>query len=227
MTGPSLLIAMSHDEIRVFLADREGLTGSARSRFWEILDRYDAFRRVGFQCTWTILLILSLFISGLCYFLDPTRSHWIDLLVWPGAFLLSIGPIWHIRRQERRPFRIDAETEWRAYCLFLRPIILAEQPGLLDRNLASPATVTGQILPRPFYLLKEQIKTQGLDYWWSALGGIWGAMILLLILHYLLVEPGRWLAFSFPIAGLLVGPLLGSLVQSGVYFLARRGVGDS
>lgn len=218
---------MGHDEIRAFLADREGLTGSARTRFLKVLDQYDAFRRVRFRRTWAMLLCISILISGLCYLLDIPHRHWLDTLVWPGSLFLCIGPIWCIRRQEQRPPRLHGETEWRAYCQFLRPLILTEHPGLLDRNLASPSTAPGRLVSKPIDLLREQFKSPGLDYWWSALAGLWCAMITLLVLNHLLIEPSRWLALLLPVAGLLGGPLAGALGQSFVYRMAQKGAGSS
>lgn len=227
MTVPPLRPAMTDGEVRSFLADREGLTGSARRRFFEVLDRYGAFRQVGFRRTWSLLLPVSLFVSAICYAFDTPSRPRLDLLVWPGSFLLSIGPIWFVRRQEQRPLRIDGETEWRAYCLFLRPLIMAECPGFLDRNLALPPPPDSGVAGHPILLLRDQIKTRGLDYWWSALGGLWCGMLLLVLLHQLFLGPDQRLLLFLPLIGFLVGPLIGALGRTVVYFDTQRRAGDS
>jgi hypothetical protein len=173
---------LATEKVAEFLADREGLAGGARERFRRLLHEYGGFRDISAPSPLRIPIFVSsmLAISGLL--LDhPTR--WSDGLVWVVYTLLSVGLIWRLRREHSDVRRFDRETDWEAYCLFLRPVILSDHPGLLDRN----ATNHGRkVVTSPQHLsriLRSWVHERAPDLWWSALIGLWCGMVALLVTH--------------------------------------------
>jgi hypothetical protein len=204
--------------ISEYLADREGLRGTVRRRFIALLERYGF--RTARRRSWRLLLLVSTFVSTASLLLDSPFEHWVDVASWSGYFFLTAGPIWYIRRQEKHLGEIDAETEWLAYCRFLRPLILANHPGLLDRNLELSACIHDEIHASPVLTRPKFFVERGADYGWACLLGIWCNMIALLVLRHAVENPGRIWSL-LPVVGFFVGPIAWALWQNTVYLLAQ------
>lgn len=195
---------LSTENVAEFLADREGLAGGARERFRRLLHEYGGFRDtpVPGRSRTPILVSSLLAVAGLI--LDhPTR--WSDGLVWVVYALFSAGLIWRLRREDSDVRRFDRETDWEAYCLFLRPVILSDHPGLLDRNATSLGQKAGESPVRPLPMLRSLVHERGPDFWWSALLGLWGGMLALLVTHVAVTATGWMGSIAFLAGGLLLG----------------------
>lgn len=142
-------------------------------------------------------------------------------LVWSGSGLLALGSVWCVRRLERRSRGADYEVEWRAYCLYLRPLIVTEFPGLLDRNRAACMASAGEAETRVIPLLGELLSARGVDFWWSCTLGLWLGMTGLLVLLCCQTNPGLLGMCLLPLGGFMVGPVLWSGWQALVLRLAR------
>ncbi len=208
------------ENVAEFLADREGLAGGARERFRRLLHEYGGFRdtSVPGSSRTPILGSLLLALSGLA--LDyPVR--WSDGLVWVGYALLSAGLIWRLRREHTNLRRFDRETDWEAYCLFLRPVILSDHPGLLDRNATDRGQKAGGSPVNPSPLLRSLVHERGPDFWWSALLGLWGGMAALLVTH-VAVTATSWLgSITFLAGGLLLGLVTWRLWRRFAYVMVK------
>lgn len=219
--SPRILYPLSpSEEVVEFLADREGLSGGARRRFLNLLREYGSFRQVARPRTWRTLFLVSVLLALIGFVLD-NRSAWSDRLVWPGCLLLAMGPIWRFHRKETGAPDSHRETDWHAYCLFLRPVILSEHPGLLDRNRNSLPQESARERVQSLPTLRDLVHERGPDFWWSAVLGLWCGMLALLVVHLTLAAT-RWvLSVAFPIGGLLLGPAIWTLLQRIIYRIAR------
>lgn len=221
---PASVSAAARPGIREFIADRENLPVSVRKRFYGVLDQYGAFRPRVRRRDWRLLFLVSVAWSLVCGALDAP-ANWREAWPWPCFLVLCLVPaVWTIRRYEKFSHLVDHETEWRAYCLFLRPLIIARFPGLLDRNLDSPMPAPNQVVPRPRSLLREIFSYRGIDFWWAALVGTWCSMALLLIVRLGLGALSDLLPPVFAVVGFFGGPVVWSFGQALVYDLAQKGV---
>ncbi len=222
---PASVNAAARPGIREFIADRENLPVSARTRFYGVLDQFGAFRPRVRRRDWRLLLLVSVALFLACWTFDRPAG-WREAWPWPCFLVLCTVPVWTIRRHERLSHQVDRETEWRAYCLFLRPLIVARFPGLLDRNLDSPMPAPNQIVPRPRSLLREIFTYRGLDFWWAALVGLWCGMALLLVMRLVWGEVSDLLPLVMAVLGFVGGPVLWSFGQALVYHVAQKGVAE-
>jgi len=201
-----------------FLADREGLEGGARERFRRLLHEYGGFREKSpAKSSGALILVTSLL--TLAGFVLDRPSRWRECLVWVGYALISTGVIWRLHREENKSLYSDRETEWQAYCLFLRPVILSDHPGLLDRNTKNNETESAQFTPLP--LLRSVVHERGLDFWWSVILGLWGGMLALLIAHMTANSTNWVLSLVFPIGGMLIGMVIRMIGQRLIYIIAK------
>jgi hypothetical protein len=166
------------------------------------------------------LLVVTLLLALIGFVLDYLSGR-SDRLIWPGCVLLAMGPIWRFHRKETEAPDADRETDWYAYCLFLRPVILSEYPGLLDRNRNSPPQGSAWNRLQSLPTVRNLVNERGPDFWWSAVLGLWCGMLALLVVHLVLAATGRALSAAFPICGLLLGPAVWTLVQRVIYGIAR------
>lgn len=194
------------------------MAGGARERFRRLLHEYGGFREKSpAKSSGALILVTSLL--ALAGFVLDRPLGWRESLVWAGYALISIGVIWRLHREENKSRYSDRETEWQAYCLFLRPVILSDHPGLLDRNTKIGETESAQFTPLP--LLRNLVHERGLDFWWSVILGLWGGMLALLIAH-LMVSSTNWVfSLVFPIGGMLLSVVIWMIGQRLIYFVAK------
>lgn len=206
-----------------FLADREGLSGTVRQHFLKLLDEYGGFRAPPRRRHLRLLFLVSLaaFIGVLIC--DRRGESLKNIAVWVGSLGLAGYSLWNVHRLERcRPLR-DNETEWRAYCRYLRPIILVDRPGLLDRNNPTvyrdgEPDAEKRLIP----LLTTLVRARGIDFWCSCIAGLWaGLLVALLVRRFWLESEVSWTAL-LPFGGYLIGPVLWSAWHVVVIQLARR-----
>jgi hypothetical protein len=119
--------------------------------------------------------------------------------------LLAAGLVWRLRQEDCNVRHGDRETDWEAYCLFLRPVILSDHPGLLDRNAIDHERAPGKSALRPLPMLRSLVHERGPDFWWSALLGLWGGTIALVVTHLVGGATSEIGSFAFPGGGLLLG----------------------
>jgi hypothetical protein len=204
------------------LADREGLTGKARQRFLEFLANFDRPVRPG---SWRILLSVSATASVLGLFLVPWpgsgQAFPPFLFFWLGSAVLGMILSFGLRRAEQAPIQHDPELNWRVYCLVLRPILLTENPGLLDRNLPTDRSAHETAVVRPVEVCRSIYLDRGADFWWSSILGLWLGMFVLLLGHLKLGWSPTWL-WILPLTGLALGPILWSIIQWTAWHVARR-----
>jgi hypothetical protein len=133
-------------------------------------------------------------------------SNW-GVWIWGGCSLLGVALALALRGARRRPVTIDQETHWRVYCLLLRPAILAEKQGLLDRNEVGDRSAHERLSLLPVDSLLTMIREGGADLWWSITMGLWCGMLgfLLVTVYFAPVSLG-W-AIAVPVAGLAMGPV--------------------
>ena len=209
------------DNVLEFLADREGLTGGARRRFLHVLHDYGSFRKASRPQRSRTLLLFSLLLALVGFVLDHSPS-WSGRLVWPGCVLLGLGPIWRFHQEKDPAPGTDRETDWQAYCLFLRPIILIDHPGLLNRNANNIQRDSGQPILRLFPMLRNLCHERSFDFWWSAMLGLWCGMLALAITHLAVAASNKILSFVLPVGGMLFGPVIWMAWQRIIYWILKH-----
>jgi hypothetical protein len=201
------------------LADREGLTGTARENFLAFLSAIERPVRPGGWRLFFSVVILTALLGVLIA--ASFREHSSLLLpLWLAYALVGIGLTLGLRRAERSPVRHDPELNWRVYCLVIRPILLGESPGLLDRNHPNDLSAREQIEVRPSEVCSNIFRDRGADFWWSSIIGLWLGLSGLLLGHFWLRLSIIWI-WPLPAAGLVMGPLAWSLIQWLAWHLAR------
>jgi hypothetical protein len=132
-----------------------------------------------------------------------------------------MGPIWRFHREEKRALQPDRETDWQAYCLFLRPVILSDYPGLLDQNKNNLGHEAARLMLRPLPMLRNLVHEQGPDFWWSAVLGLWAGLVALLVTHLAITATSWILSLAFPVVGLLLGPVSWILWRRLIHLFAQ------
>lgn len=220
MSSHHLLSHLSAESVVESLADREGLAGGPRDRFRRLLHDYGGFQEASpprYSRTFFIISVV-LAVSGLA--LDRP-SGWSDNLVWMVYLLVSAGLTWRLQREEKKVGNFDRETDWQAYCLFLRPVILNDHPGLLDRNAKNAGGESTQSMLRPVPLIRVLIHERGPDLWCSVVLGLWGGMAVMLVTHLTVTVTNSLLSLAFPAAGLLFGLIVWMLSRRLIYAVAK------
>lgn len=220
MSSHHLLSTLSTESVVEFLADREGLAGAKRDRFRHLLHEYGGFREASPPRYSRPLIIIAvvLALSGLA--LDRP-SGWTDNLVWVVYLFVAAGLTWRLSREESEVGHFDRETDWQAYCLFLRPVILNDHPGLLDRNAKSAGQESTQSMLRPVPLIRALMHERGPDLWVSVMLGLWGGMATMLVAHLTVTITNLFLSLAFPAAGLLLGLVVWMLSRRLIYTVAK------
>src|SRR5665213_1364939 len=211
-------------DVAEFLADREGLVGAARIRFLRLLREYGSFRQVSRPQRSRTLILVSLVLT-LAGFVFDSQSGWGSGLVWFSCLLLSLGPVWRFHREESRLLQPDRGSDWRTYCHFLRPVVLSDNPGLLDRNLRNLQLESTQPMYRTIPMLGALIQERGPDFWWSIVLGLWCGMTALLLITHLAITATNWMqSLTFPVGGMLFGPVIWAVWRRIIYLMAKSDV---
>jgi hypothetical protein len=166
------------------------------------------------------LILVSLLLALTGFLLDHP-SGWIDGLIWFGTVLLAAIPVWRFHREESQAPQFDRETDWQAYCLFLRPAILSEHPGLLDRNANSSRPEPDRRLLRPLPMFRNLVQERGSDFWWATILGLWCGMLALLVTHLAVCATSWRVSVTFHVGGLLLGPAIWILWRRFIYQIAK------
>lgn len=211
---------LSAQDVAEFLADREGLAGRSRERFVRLLREYGSFRQVSRPRRSRTLILVSLLLAFIGFILDHP-SGWSSGLTWTGSVLLAVIPIWRFHWEESRAPQFDRETDWQAYCLFLRPVILSEHPGLLDHNASNPKPEPNRRQLRPLPMLRNLIREHGSDFWWANILGLWCGMMALLVTHLAVCATSWKVSLTFPVGGLMLGPTIWILWRRIIYLIAN------
>lgn len=190
-----------------YLADREGLAGTARATFLHIMHQMlglqaDSPRWVAMGL---VLLAIGVACFGLAVELWPgsnasTMALWFAVAM-PGAALAAI-----LMRAQRQAPPLDGEIEWRVYCWLIRPVILVEKPGLLDRNHPADRGMAEAMNIRPTEVLGAMLRERRATFWGSAALG-WSVGVLVLIACRLLWPANPWV-FALPLLGMVLAPFI-------------------
>jgi hypothetical protein len=193
-----------------YLADREGLSGTPRRVFLELLINAFHYDRGARPIDWKWWAAAALALGGLGTLFERLSSAstlpdgwWA---VWPVCGGLGAALACFRRSQPRKD---DPESQWRVYCWLVRPVILAEKPGLLDRNLAADRGQFDRIRLSPASALRHAASE---DLGTAALIGLWVGMIAAATLRLVVDAPGWGLA-ALPVVGALAGPIVRSFGQ--------------
>ena len=135
----SLPSGQEEGDLADYFADREGLSGAARARFLRLLSQSlgvgRSTRESGRRALCAGAAVMGLVCLGLDYWAHRGGvSTWL-IVAWAACACAGAGLGLAHRRVELRTPEPSLDIHWRVYCLLIRPIILVEQPGLLDRNL--------------------------------------------------------------------------------------------
>ena len=212
----------SAESVAEFLADREGLAGPDRRRFLEVFREYGSFRQASRPHRARTLMFVSLLLALVGFVLDcpPDAS---DGMVWSVCVLLAVVLVWRFHREETQAHRLDPETDWQAYCLFLRPVILTEHPGLLEQTAKDLRERSTYQLFRPLPMLRNLVHERGSDFWWSAILGLWCGMGALVVVRLGWTTINLRTSLVFPIGGLVLGPALWTVWKRIIYAIAQSG----
>lgn len=210
---------LSGKSVVEFLADREGLAGRARERFKCLLIAYGGFQNISKAKGVRFPILASLLLGLIGLYIERPRQ-WNDYLVWVEYGFLSAVLIWFHGEENCAP-RVDRETDWEAYCLFLRPIILRDHPGLLDRNAREPRQRIKQSSLHPAPTFQGLVHQRGPNFWRAALFGLWGGTGALLAVDGTIAAIRLIWALAFPAAGLILG-LTGWLMWCRLAYVIAR-----
>jgi hypothetical protein len=191
-----------------YLADREGLSGSARKKFLLFLRESLGFHISARPGSWRTLLTVAVLAS----LIGPVLDDWVgsaqwQLWIWCGYTLLGAGLALVLRSAERRTIAVDRETYWRIYCLLFRPILMSEKPGLVDRNQIDDRSAHERLAIRPMLSLRTMLCEGSVDLWWSSILGLWSGMLGLLVAKVCLAPVSLGWAIGLPLGGIVLGPV--------------------
>jgi len=201
-----------------YLADREGLVGAGREKFIALLR--DAFGFGAQRPKWDVAALSAwvamVTLAGIAVELNRD-GRVATLMTWLGVGAVGVALVFALARSRRRSGRGDREIDWRAYCLVIRPMILAERPGLLDRNLAA-ASIERQNSPLGTVDVFRDVDPVHL---WlpAAVGWALGAVPLLLW-HF--AVGAQWWMFLLPPAGTILLPFGWGLFRLAAYVRVER-----
>ncbi len=206
------------------LADREGLNGAARHVFLLLLR--DAF---GFNLKtpgWAAATI-GVCAAGVALFgilIEPSLREnivpVIDWILWMGVVGLGAALAFAVACARRASEPIDREIEWRTYCLLVRPQILSERPGLLDRNLADDYGARERMVVSAGAAVIAMLQSRRSDLWVPAAIG-WTVGSMALIIWRVTVGPSVW-PFALPILGMTLFLLAWCMIRLSVFRRIER-----
>ncbi len=196
-----------------YLAQREALTGETRRRFLHLLATDFNYRpQVSRHVLWLLGAIAAGFVGlGLDVWLNRgILPGWL-WFGWPALSACGVGLSLTRRLHEETGGPRHRELHWRVYCLLVRPIILVEQPGLLDRNRPVYQAPLVNLADSPFRSVRSLMSGRGGQFWRAALAGLWLGMGGLLLVRSQAVDNPY--ALLLPFGGILVGPTVWGLSQ--------------
>jgi hypothetical protein len=209
-----------------YLADREGLSGPTRANFVRLLG--EAFG-VKPRKLWPFALVTGgwatvVAVVGVLLELRQGESI-VFIALWIALTGLGIVIAAFLADAQRRSQRIDNELEWRAYCLLLRPLILADRPGLLDRNRAIQTLKDELLVRQKGAVLKAVVRAHGISLWGPAALG-WGCGTAMLVAARISEGPRVW-AFGIPVLATALCPAAWCLFRLMVFRRMKGGAGES
>lgn len=213
------------DSAASYLADREGLTGKRREVFLELLHNAFGFKlRRPRWATAALCGTMAILVStGIGLEMAGGREM-VSFLAWIGNSLLALLIALGLVCAGRRPQRSSREIEWGVYRLLIRPAIIIEKPGLLDRNAAvgsEPGPSTGLGISTGFTVLWN-------DVWpnvWvpAAIGWIVGGVVLT---GLRLSDVTLFWVLALPSGGTILSPLAWGGFRLLVLRWMERGIGQ-
>ena len=209
--------------IAEYLADREGLRGAARGHFLRLLCESLGYRRTARRRNAWAVGGAALGVAALGLLIEILRgARWesVSVFAWLGFAVLGATLAVVLARAERRTGTEDREIEWRVYCLLLRPVILAERPGLLDRNLLADRGARERLDIPPRQMVATILRERRTDLWGPGAVG-WCIGLVALISWRVAVGPEVW-TFALPLMGFVLGPVAWAYWRIAVYLRVER-----
>ena len=203
-----------------YLADREQLEGTARKVFLRLLRREFGFdiaqtRRLVRYLTGTGLLIV---ICGGGLEIDR-GSGWDAIVPWILVALIAMVLSAAVARGRMNASETDLQAEWNAYCLLVRPAIVARNPGLLDRNRRDAKAPEFAKLPSS-NTTSMSFKRCGPDAWVAiCVGFVLGALAL--FIQRVAGAVGVFF-FCLPLLGGIGGALIWHALRLEIYRRMRK-----
>jgi hypothetical protein len=204
-----------------YLADREGLEGTSRAVFLELLYDTFGFRAETSQRAPTVLGVLAIGVAACGFGIEWQRGASLSA-VCPWLGIAAIGATFAvlIARGDRRATALNHEHEWRAYCLVIRPMILRSRPGLLNRNLAADQSAQHRMGIGYSSTMGVTFRERGSAFWIAA-GAGWAITATFVLVCRMAVGWTEWLLL-LPLAGAVFGPLAWSLFRFAVFRRLQR-----
>lgn len=201
-----------------YLADREGLTGTTRTAFLQLLRETFGFRATAPYRVAPLLGLAALGFASWGVVLELREGFGITA-TWPWLATAIVGAAlaFEIARHRRRSTFTNREFEWRAYCLLIRPMILRSRPGLLDRNLTADRGATEHVRPSYGGALTSLLREPSIGFWIPA-GIGWCLGCAAALVARASTGPKPWYVF-LPLGGALIGPAVWAFFR---YVVFRR-----
>lgn len=204
-----------------YLADREGLTGAARAAYLRLLHEVFGFRSVQRGRIGVFLGIFMAVVAGVGIGVElatgaGSRACWHWLAMGAAGSALAIETA-RARRDERSAER---EFEWRAYCLVVRPLILRDRPGLLDRNHAADRGPDDTGAGEHRLSVEAVLRNRGVDLWAPA-GIGWACGSLAGLIWRFAAGPQPWF-LALPVGAAVAGTAAWSVFRSSVFRRLHR-----
>ena len=214
----------SASRVAVYLADREGLSGDARSRFIRILEEDFQYTSAHRQTPWLVLLACGIAPGFMALTADGWMNHghlplwlWIGWPCFAGAGALMALALRHAKqRRDSEP-----DLQWRVYCILVRPMIASDNPGLLDRNLPLHSETVESLSLTPLTSVRLMIKDPMPGQWRAALVGLWIGSAALFVLRTGRHSTNEWM-ICLPAAGIALCSVFWATWQ----WIAFRAVSD-
>lgn len=188
-----------------YFADREGLTGASRESFLRLLR--DDFGITPQTPRRPALAVgtgaggIALF--GIWFEMQHDR-HLSFILLWIGVAALGVALAFVLTGAFKHIEPANREIEWRSYCLLIRPILIAERPGLLDRNLRDDHGIDERLETGFGRAMMAMLRGRRIDLWRGAAVG-WGIGTAALVILRVKFGLGNW-PFAAPIIGIALVP---------------------
>ncbi len=198
------------------IADREGLNGSARAIFVRLLRTAFGYEsrppgRITAIIVWGAVCVA---VFGVL-FESRHGSNAVFALMWIGIAAIGATLAWGVARAQLRIRPADIEIEWRAYCILLRPLILNQRPGLLDRNRHESIATDVELRMGPGRTLIAIVCGHPISLWMPATLG-WGAGSVGVMIWRGEADFIVW-CFGLPILGILLAIPFWCLVRLVVF----------
>ncbi len=198
--------------IAEFLAQREALTGEARRHFIHLLaEEYNYRSQASRPALWLFAAVAAGFVGlGLDVWMNRGALPGWLWFSWPALSACGASLSLTKRLHEDAGPR-HRELHWKVYCLLVRPIILAERPGLLDCNLPVYLAPLSILADTPLRSVRSLMSGRGEQFWRAAFTGLWSGMAGLLLIRSQSVESPY--SLLLPLGGMLAGPVFWGIGQ--------------